>query len=421
MQRDPLTLRFLDADLERRFQADAGKAFVPQFRLGLAVAIVLWAVAGFAIPRFTTIDAVTAGSAAAAMATANVFGLALARPGDAFDRLQAIGVAVNTLAGIVILVLALAASSFERYATPALMLVSVFAFIVLRLRFVAALAASVSYLGAYAVMVALAPHPGALFLDVFILFSAVGAAAAATYFLESANRELFAQREQIAAQEQAIRVEKAKSDGLLRNILPEAVAAELREDQHALAVSHPAATVLFADLVGFTPLTERMPPEATAAMLNELYSEFDDLTRRHGVEKIKTIGDSYMLVGGVPEACGDHAERVIAVALAMLDVVRAHAERTGAEIALRIGAHSGPLVAGVIGKTKFSYDLWGDTVNTASRMESHGIPGSIQVSETTRRLVEHRFDCEPRGEIDVKGKGRMAAFLVRRREVRISA
>lgn len=413
MQRDPLTLRFLDEALERRFQIEAGATFAPQFRLGLFVAILLWGFAAWLLPRSTPIDPVLARSVATGMILANALGLALARPGDTLDRLQAIGVAMNTLAGLVVLVLAVAGDSFERYATPALMLISVFAFVVLRLRFVAALAASIVYVAVFTLVVLRSGRPQAFLVDVFLLDSAVGAAAAATYFLERASRELFAQRDLIAAQERALRAEKAKSDRLLRNILPESIAAELRENGHAVAVSHPAATVLFADLVGFTPLTERMPPEATAAMLNEMYSAFDDLTRRHGVEKIKTIGDSYMLVGGVPEACDDHAERVVAVALAMLDVVRDHAARTGNGIALRVGLHSGPLVAGVIGTTKFSYDLWGDTVNTASRMESHGVAGSVQISEATRRLVEGRFELEPRGEIEVKGKGRMATFLVR--------
>jgi adenylate cyclase len=412
VHRDPITLRFADSELERRFQVAAGASFVPQFRLGLVVATGLWAVAAFLLPLFTPVDPWLARGIVAAMVFANAVGLSLARPTDTLDRLQAIGVALNMLGGLAVLGLAVAASQIERYATPALMLISIFAFVVLRLRFVAALAASAVYLGAYTAVALLAAHPRALVVDLFILYSAVGAAAAATYFLESASRELFAQRELIAAQEQAIRSEKAKSDRLLRNILPDAVAAELREEERSVAVSYPAATVLFADLVGFTPLTERMPPEATAAMLNEVYSAFDDVARRHGVEKIKTIGDSYMLAGGVPEPCTDHAARVVTAGLAMLEAVGAYAARSGTGIALRVGVHSGPLVAGVIGKAKFSYDLWGDTVNTASRMESHGVAGAVQISEATRQRVANLFEVTPRGEIEIKGKGRMPAFLV---------
>ena len=414
-ERDPLTLRFRDAALERTFQAEAGAGLLPQLRLGLVVAIVLWAVAGVLLPRFAPLSRPTAAMVAGAMIVINAVGLALTARRATLDELQTIGVAVNTAAGLAVLALAYAGSAIDRYALPGLMLISVFAFIVLRLRFVAAFAAAAMYLAAFTAIVLLAEERSRFVIDLFILYSTTGAAATGSYFLEAANRDLFAQRERIAEQEQLIRAEKIKSDRLLRNILPEALASELREDARRAPVSVAAATVLFADLVGFTPLTERMPPEATAAMLNDIYSAFDDLTVRHGVEKIKTIGDSYMLVGGVPQACDDHAERVVATGLAMLEVVETYAARSATALALRVGVHSGPLVAGVIGKSKFSFDLWGDTVNTASRMESHGVAGAVQVSEATLALLGGRFDAEPRGDIELKGKGRTRAFLIRRR------
>ena len=286
--------------------------------------------------------------------------------------------------------LVVAAGAAERYAVPALMLISIFAFVVLRLRFVAALAAAVVYCAAFAALALAQREPRAFVLDG--LLSAVGSALAATYLIEGADRDLFLQRERLAEQDAALRTEKAKSDRLLRNILPEAIIGELREAEHAVARGTDQATVLFADLVGFTPLIERMPPAKTAQMLNELYSEFDDASRRIGVEKIKTIGDSYIAAAGVPEPCADHAARAVRLALEMLDIVRRRRERLGGELTLRIGIHSGPVVAGVIGKTKFSYDLWGDTVNAASRLESHGVPGAIQVSEATRTLLGDAFE-----------------------------
>jgi adenylate cyclase len=150
-------------------------------------------------------------------------------------------------------------------------------------------------------------------------------------------------------------------------------------------------------------------------MLNELFSAFDRLTEVHGLEKIKTIGDAYMVVAGVPVAKADHAVSIAAMALDMLDAIAAYTARTQVELAIRIGIHAGPVVAGVIGKNKFIYDLWGDTVNTASRMESHGLPGRVHITEAVRALLGDRFEIEDRGPIDVKGKGMMTTYLLVRR------
>jgi class 3 adenylate cyclase len=172
-------------------------------------------------------------------------------------------------------------------------------------------------------------------------------------------------------------------------------------------------TVLFADIVGFTGISGRMGPEETVSMLNELFSRFDELATRHGLEKIKTIGDAYMAVAGAPEAAPDHERRAIAMGLDMLGVVAGFAASEGRPLGLRVGVNSGPVVAGVIGRMKFSYDLWGDTVNVASRMESQGIEGAIQVTEATMRALGEGLAAEPRGEIDVRGKGPMRTFLIR--------
>lgn len=397
------TLRFVADDLERRFQEAAAAAARRQFRLGLAVGALLWAVGGPLLALFTAVNKTLALGVSAALVASNLAAFRLSRGAATLDAQHAIGTVVNLLAGVAILWLAITAGAAERHLVPALMLISIFAFVVLRLRFVAALAAGVVYLALFAAVAAAHPSPAWLAIDSFLLVSAIGSAIAATYFIESTDRDLFLERERVAASEAALRVEKAKSDRLLRSILPEAIVAELREEERTIAERFDEATVLFADLVGFTPLVERMTPSETAAMLNELYREFDDASRRHGVEKIKTIGDAYMAAAGVPEPCADHATRAVALASEMLEIIRRRGGDDPNAPRLRVGIHSGSVVAGVIGKTKFSYDLWGDTVNVASRLESQGLPGRIQVSEATRSRLGERFRTSPRGEIPLKG------------------
>ncbi|HEU4733989.1 MAG TPA: adenylate/guanylate cyclase domain-containing protein [Kofleriaceae bacterium] len=203
-----------------------------------------------------------------------------------------------------------------------------------------------------------------------------------------------------------------RSEELLLNILPPSIARRLKLSGGTIADGFAGVTVLFADIVGFTRLSARLPPERIVAMLNELFCRFDDLAGQLGLEKIKTIGDCYMVAGGLPEPHRDHAEACAEMALAMLDIVADLAARTGEALSVRIGLHSGPVVAGVIGKRKFIYDLWGDTVNIASRMESHGLPGTIQLSEASRALLDGKYRLRPRGLIEIKGKGEMETWLL---------
>ena len=212
--------------------------------------------------------------------------------------------------------------------------------------------------------------------------------------------------------EAALDLAHERSEALLLNILPASIAQRLKLRGGTIADGLAGVTVLFADLVGFTRMSARLPPEQVVELLNDLFCQFDDLADRLGLEKIKTIGDCYMVAGGLPEAQADHAERIAEMALAMQATVAELAARTGEPLILRIGMHSGPVVAGVIGKRKFIYDLWGDTVNTASRMESHGIPGAIQLSAASRQLLDGKFRLRHRGTIEVKGKGEMETWLL---------
>jgi class 3 adenylate cyclase/CheY-like chemotaxis protein len=206
-----------------------------------------------------------------------------------------------------------------------------------------------------------------------------------------------------------------RSEELLLNVLPRGIVQRLTSGESAIADHFENVTVLFADLVGFTAYAARLAPRTVVQRLNEIFSAFDELVERHGVEKIKTIGDGYLAVGGLPIARPDHADAIADLAIDMQDAVARFNQRTGERLVIRTGINSGPVVAGIIGTSRFSYDLWGDTVNTASRMESHGLPGAIHISEATRRLLEARYVTEPRGTMEVKGKGPMATHLLHRR------
>lgn len=218
------------------------------------------------------------------------------------------------------------------------------------------------------------------------------------------------QETQATAQQLAI--EQEKSERLLLNILPEPIAHRLKQETTAIADGFNEATVLFADIVGFTQLSAHLPPEKLVALLNTIFSSFDELAAEHGLEKIKTIGDAYMVVGGLPEPNPDHAKQVAEMAIAMLGAIEQFNREHQQDFSIRIGINSGPVVAGVIGIKKFIYDLWGDTVNIASRMESHGIPDQIQVSEATYQALKDQFDFTERGLIPVKGKGEMKTYLL---------
>ena len=211
---------------------------------------------------------------------------------------------------------------------------------------------------------------------------------------------------------QELDAEKAESERLLLNILPAAIAARLKRDAGVIADSFDSVSVLFSDIVGFTPLSERLSADEMVEWLNEVYSAFDAMVQEHEVEKIRTIGDGYMVAAGVPFERDDHAGALVRLALDMTAYFADLAPIQGHKANVRIGINSGPAVGGVIGTHKFQYDIWGDSVNTAARMESHGVPGRIHISEATYRLIEGDFRCESRGSIDVKGKGQMDTWFV---------
>jgi class 3 adenylate cyclase len=224
----------------------------------------------------------------------------------------------------------------------------------------------------------------------------------------------FEAAERRRAEEEADR-ERERAEHLLLNILPVTVAQRLRRGEGLIADHYTEATVLFADIVDFTRLSANIAPEAVVNYLNVIFSEFDQLAQNLGLEKIKTIGDAYMVVGGVPTPRQDHIEAVGEMALAMLEACTRLSCGTEMPFTMRIGINTGPVVAGVIGIKKFIYDLWGDTVNLASRMESHGVTGEIQVTNTVYERMREKYLFEPRGKIEIKGRGEQQTYLLKGR------
>jgi adenylate cyclase len=210
----------------------------------------------------------------------------------------------------------------------------------------------------------------------------------------------------------ALRAEQERSEDLLLRVLPRPIAERLKGSHQTIADQFVAASILFADVVDFTPFAERLPPADVVGYLDHLFSQFDALVERHGLEKVKTIGDCYMAVAGVPDPSPDHARKAALLALGMREVVATSAAAGWAGLELRIGINSGPVVGGVIGTKRFLYDLWGDAVNTASRMESQGTPGEIQITRATYELLKDDFVCRRRGTIPVKGKGQMETWYL---------
>ncbi len=239
-----------------------------------------------------------------------------------------------------------------------------------------------------------------LFISNALLFAAVLVASISSFELA------------VVRAEEALQVEFERAEMLLLNILPAEIAARLKAKEEPLADSHDGVSVLFADLAGFTDLSRKLSADELVNLLNDLFSRFDDLANRHGAEKIKTIGDAYMAATGLADDGGNHAEAAVDLALGMKEAFEKFREQHNVDLQLRIGVHSGAVIAGVIGTQKFAYDLWGDTVNIASRMESEGLPGQIQISAQTQELLPAHYQSTPRGEIKIKGHMARTTYLL---------
>jgi class 3 adenylate cyclase len=408
----PLTLRFTDAGLDQAFGEEQARKSVKPFRAAMValsvVVLVVWALLPDILPQVP--DARTRFRVPILILLSILaYGYGRSYTRSFIGRQQFI-----LLAGTWGLAMALIGicSLMQRAALDATGLVIVVihtlnTYSISRLRFVGAcygawgtMAFYLGYLSYTGALdgTALARHASVLLCA--NLFGMI----AGYQIDQSARREFLAMR--------LLGQERDRSERLLLNILPTAIAERLKTSSESIADHSAEVTVLFADIVGFTPLSANKSPQDLVRLLDRIFSEFDALAEKHGLEKIKTIGDAYMAAAGLPERRADHAPAAARMAVDMLAAVARIAADTGEALALRIGLNSGPVVAGVIGRKKFIYDMWGDTVNTASRMESHGVSGAVQCSEATATLLRPVFELQARGAVQVEGKGEMQTYLL---------
>jgi class 3 adenylate cyclase len=414
----PVTLAFADAALEAAYRRQTADGVRPWYRRIWLIGVLGFAAAWFLDPHTVGTPANGAPLQLARLAIGAPLLALVAAFGWAPDRWFRRAWAPVALAGVAVMIVVPVCSVFWMPApqqvdigTAAVSFIAllVFGLVFVPVGFVPGAVAAVAVLAAVTV-VGLASGIGGQHGAVVAWAWASGAMGVVGARIgEQRHRREFVTLRQLAA-------ERARAEALLRNVLPDAIAARLEAGERPLADSFDDVTVLFADLSGFTPLAASLPAEQVVVLLDEVFSRFDALTERHGLEKIKTIGDAYLAVAGLPAPRPDHAAAAAALALALRDSLDEVAARTGVPLRLRQGLCSGPAVAGVIGLRKFTYDLWGDTVNTAARMESHGLPGEIQVTESTWRLLQDGHRLVERGVIEVKGKGPMRTWLLAPRD-----
>jgi class 3 adenylate cyclase len=405
-----VTLRFLDPELERVYQRQAGREGLAGFRIITGTAALAWPLAALIIPLGTPIPREVATPICFVMGAFSLVPFLLARRVTTLDRQHLIASILTTMNALVVLALASAGRILPGYGVAAILMLFAFGF-VSRTGFVfAAVRTTIVGLG-FLIIAALYEGGRSLLIDAFIFGAAITGTLMALRLLEQSRRRVFFQDVVIGQQGEALRAEKARSDGLLANVIPARIASRLMDGERGIADAYPSVTVLFADIVGFTALTSRLRPDDLVDLLDRVFTSFDALVAERGLEKIKTIGDAYMVAGGLPEPVEDHAGRTIDLALRMIEVV----EREGAAIGglrVRIGVHTGPVVGGVLGHRRFAFDIWGETVNMASRLESHGVPNRVHLTDATLRLVRDRYDAEPLGSVTLKGYGPIETFAI---------
>jgi class 3 adenylate cyclase len=400
-------LTFDDFEVERDFRDDDNLAAVGRARFTAVLAIILslpFAVVDLLIaedsPWLLVGIRVLALSGFLALIAASIWW----KPG--YRHVQWIACGATVLYAWFAVAGALATDAPREYARNATTLLLLALIGVTRVRFrPAVITTALTVIPVEYVLLARRDTWDAALLESLGLFTFGTLAVTVAFVLERSKRIAFLAQRELTA-------ERERSDDLLHNILPKPIAERLRENPTAIAESADEATVLFADIVGFTPFSSELPPDEVVELLDLLFGKFDDLCEQRGIEKVKTIGDAYMAVAGIPKHDPDHAASIVELAFDMQRAATAIAPLWPTDLMLRIGIASGPVVAGVIGRKRFAYDLWGDTVNTASRMESHGLPNRIQVSESSYELLKDRYAFGDPQETDIKGKGAMHTYFL---------
>jgi len=404
------SLRFRDDRLERGYQRQGGAESLTGFRIATGTAAVMWLLAAVVTPSGTPIPLDLAFRVSSAMALLNWAAFMLSARADTLDRQHSVVSVLTSVNGLVILWLASTGGVLPGYGVSALLLLFVFGF-VSRTGFIFAAWRSAVIVAGFVAAGILYPGRGSLTVDAFIFGAALIGTLVALRLLETSRRRVFYQDIVITQQADALRVEKDRADALLLNVLPGSISSRLLAGERTIADEYPSVTVLFADIVGFTHLAARLPADEVVGLLGRLFERFDELVAERGLEKIKTIGDAYMAAGGLPLPLDDHAARVVDLGLAMIDVASQESDAIG-DLRLRVGVHSGPVIGGVIGHRKFAFDIWGETVNIASRLESQGIGGRVHVSDATWSDVKDSFDSEPRGPLQIRGYGPLETYTI---------
>ena len=414
-------LRF-PGEIEKQFREEYHANTVPTTRLALVLGLILFSLFGildiYAVPISRNIVWFIRYVIVAPFI---IFALIMTYtvPFQKYTQLlMCIVIAVSGIGIAAIIAITQDAEFASRFYFTGLILVSMWAYGLSRLRFWYAIIANLIIMAGYEyasieVKQLLASETG---IVIFIMHNFFFLGANIIGIFTSYNLERYTRRDFL--QKLTIEAQRDQSDKLLYNVLPERIAEKLKRSSETIAEEFSSASVLFADIVNFTPISARFGPLEVVDMLNELFSHFDELVDKYSVEKIQIAGDGYMVASGVPAPRKNHAIVLAYLALDMLEYVKMQEFLGGRHsIEIRIGLNSGPLIAGVIGRKKFVYALWGDMVNIASRMESHGASGKIQITRATYELVKDNFECEYIGEIAVKGRGKMEAwYLIRAKE-----
>lgn len=413
-------LRFRDASEEARYREWYLEEARTVALTGFAGGIAMWVGAFVAVSLIFEDGFRRGGPVFVVMMANNVLGVVAARRVEFRRAVLGATAITNILAGLALVLLGgmlLRGRGGLAALTGVLMVVVFFGFILLRLHpLLAAISVGVSQVAFLILLFADRDGdlgtPAERWLAVATVVLAYLGALFMCVLIERQMRSRFAAERTIEWQSTLIHHERQRADRLLSHMLPAPIIERLKREPGVLAESHEAVSVLFADIVGFTPLSTRLSAVTLVDLLNHLFSAFDGIVEQVGVTKLRTIGDGYMAVAGLPVPRHDHAGSLVELGLCMLGFVAAD-PRCGEEgIQLRIGVNTGAVVAGVIGTSAFQYDVWGDTVNIAARMESHGVAGRVQVTASTHDCIASRYDCEARGPIEVKGKGPLDAWLV---------